>query len=333
VNRSAAAGPRRWTASEIPSQRGRTILVTGATGGLGLETARALAGAGARVVLGARDPRKATRTIDEIHRGIPDARLEALSLDLADLASVHLAAEEFAGTHERLDVLVNNAGVMATPLLLTADGFELQIGTNHLGHFALTGLLLPSLLRAERPRVVNVSSTFHWPGRIRLDDLNWEAGYDRGAAYSQSKLANLLHARELQRRFVGARIDATAVAAHPGWAATHLQTRGAELAGGWRGRLMVQAMRGMNLVFAQNAAMGALPQLYAATAPGVEPGGFYGPSFAEFRGYPSPSPSSGRSKDPQLAQALWQLSERLTGVVYELRPPTSVPGPGAADEP
>jgi NAD(P)-dependent dehydrogenase (short-subunit alcohol dehydrogenase family) len=326
MNRSTAARAWRWTASDIPSQEGRTVLVTGATSGLGLETARALAGAGAHVVLAARDPQKTARTIDEIRRGQPDARLEALHLDLADLASVRHAAEVFAGVHDRLDVLVNNAGVMATPLLRTADGFELQIGTNHLGHFALTGLLLPSLRRAGQARVVNISSIMHWPGRIRLHDLNWQAGYDRNAAYSQSKLANLLHIRELQRRCDEARIDAIAVAAHPGWAATHLQTRGPEMVGGWRGQLMAGAMRGLNLVFAQDAAMGALPQLYAATAPNIQPAGFYGPSFAELRGHPTPSPSSRGSKDPQMARELWQLSEQLTGVVYQLRPPTPARG-------
>ncbi len=326
MNTSTAARAARWTASDIPSQAGRTILVTGATSGLGLETARALAGAGAHVILAARDPQKTVRTIDQIRHGQPDARLEALHLDLADLASVHQAAEVFAGAHDRLDVLVNNAGVMATPLLLTADGFELQLGTNHLGHFALTGLLLPSLLRAGRPRVVNVSSIMHWPGRIRLHDLNWQAGYDRNAAYSQSKLANLLHARELQRRYDEAGIDAIAVAAHPGWAATHLQTRGPEMVGGWRGQLLAVAMRSLNLVFAQDAAIGALPQLYAATAPDVQPAGFYGPSFAELRGHPTPSPSSSRSKDPRIARELWRLSEQLTGVGYQLRPTTSARG-------
>lgn len=288
----------RWDTSDIPDQTGRTYIVTGANSGLGAATVRALAGAGAQVVLACRNVTKGAAVAAEL-----GDRAEVRQLDLANLASVR----EFAASVDRADVLINNAGVMALPLGRTADGFEMQIGTNHLGHFALTGLLLPKISE----RIVTVASGAHNIGKIDLDDLNWERRkYQRWAAYGQAKLANLLFAYELHRRLSAAGSATISVAAHPGYAATELQSHTESIQDWvmWLG----------NRTLAQSAAMGALPTLFAATAPGAEPGKYYGPSgFGGLRGYPGPSPSSRLSRDETVAKGLWELSERLTGVTFD----------------
>jgi NAD(P)-dependent dehydrogenase (short-subunit alcohol dehydrogenase family) len=240
---------------------------------------------------------------------------EVVPLDLADLGSVRDAAQSVAGAVERLDVLVNNAGVMAMPPRRTADGFELQFGTNHLGHYALTGLLLPVLLRAERPRVVTVSSNVHRMGRNDWSDPNWEhRRYFKWPAYGQSKLANLLFTRELARRAHDAGSSLVAVAAHPGNSATHLLAASTDASGN---RLVGQAMNWGNRLIAQPDSAGALPQLYAATMPDVSPGEYFGPDgLFQLRGHPTRVGSSAAARDDEAARRLWQLSEELTGVVY-----------------
>ncbi|HEY0345086.1 MAG TPA: oxidoreductase [Solirubrobacteraceae bacterium] len=289
-----------WTAGDLPTLDGRTFVVTGATSGLGLVTARELARAGARVVLAVRDTAKG----EQAATAIPGT-VEVRHLDLADLASVRSFADSWDG---RLDVLVNNAGVMAVPERRTKDGFELQIGTNHLGHFALTNLLLPSIT----DRVVTVSSTAHQMGRIRLDDLNWERGrYSRWRAYGQSKLANLLFTLELQRRLEAAGSRVRAYAAHPGYANTNLQ-------GHTSSALQHGFMAVTNRFLAQSAEMGALPTLFAATQdlPGAS---FVGPGgFQEQRGYPALARRASRAWDSETARRLWDLSERLTGTTFSV---------------
>lgn len=285
-----------WTTADIPDQAGRTVVVTGANSGLGLATSRALAAAGARVVMAVRDTERGGAAARSITGDV-----EVRRLDLADLASVR----EFAGSWEGdLDVLVNNAGIMMVPQGRTADGFELQFGTNHLGHFALTNLLLPHVT----DRVVTVSSGLHRSGRIVLDDLNWEnRPYSDTGAYGASKLANLLFTLELQRRLTAAGSTVRSTAAHPGYAATNLQSHTGS-------RLKDLGMKLGNRFIAQSDTDGALPTLFAATAD--LPGGSYaGPSgFQEGRGAPTLVGRSQSASDVDLAKALWTASEQLTGV-------------------
>ncbi len=305
-----------WTADAIPDLSGKVIVVTGANSGIGLEAARELARHRAHVVLACRNPSKAEGALAALRAEVADASVETMPLDLASLASVRAFAGAFHDKHERLDVLCNNAGIMAIPLTRTTDGFEMQIGTNHLGHFALTGLLLDVLESTPHSRVVTVSSGAHRIGRIRLDDLNWQQGYRKWAAYGQSKLANLLFAYELQRRFEAARANTASVACHPGYAATNLQAVGPQMQGSSR---MERLMELGNRLAAQSAHMGALPTLYAATAPDVAGGDFIGPDgFGQTWGHPKKVQSNRRSHDRTVAAGLWQLSEKLTGVVYKL---------------
>jgi NAD(P)-dependent dehydrogenase (short-subunit alcohol dehydrogenase family) len=304
-----------WAHADVPSQRGRTIVVTGANSGIGLEAARTLAGAGAHVVLACRDPRRAETAAAEIRGAHPGAELEILPLDLASLASVRDFASAFSARHPRLDVLVNNAGVMAIPRRTTADGFEMQLGTNHLGHFALTGLLMPRLLAAPAPRVVTLSSTAHRWGWMRFDDLHGERRYQRWLAYGQSKLANLLFSYELDRRARAAGRALVAAACHPGYSATNLQLVGPRMDGS---RRMEALMHWANRVFSQEAKMGALPTLFAATAPAVQGGDYYGPDrMFETWGHPTKVSSTARSHDPASARRLWEVSEELTGGRFE----------------
>ncbi|MDQ3936635.1 MAG: oxidoreductase [Actinomycetota bacterium] len=289
----------KWTAADLPALGGRTFVVTGANSGIGLAAARELGRAGARVVLAVRDRSRG----EEAARSI-DGETEVRRLDLADLASVRAFADGWEGD---LDVLVNNAGVMAVPEGRTKDGFETQIGTNHLGPFALTNLLLPSI----RDRVVTISSGAHRAGSIRLDDLNWERGYSRWRAYGQSKLANLLFTLELQRRLDAAGSEVRAVAAHPGYAATNLQSRTGN-------PLQNAVMWVTNRVIAQSDEMGALPTLYAATED-IPGGAYVGPDgFQEQRGHPRLVGRSGAARDEETARGLWELSEDLTGVGFGL---------------
>jgi NAD(P)-dependent dehydrogenase (short-subunit alcohol dehydrogenase family) len=289
----------KWTTADIPDQSGRTAIVTGANSGLGLVTARELARAGARVIMACRDVAKGTEAASSLPGDV-----EVRALDLADLASVRT----FAGSvTDDVDLLINNAGVMAPPLRRTADGFELQFGTNHLGHFALTGLLLPRL----RGRVVTLSSTMHRVGRINLDDLNWERRrYLRWPAYSQSKVANLLFTLELTRRLSATGSTLLATSAHPGYASTNLHTHTESL------QSQVMALGGK--LVAQSAEMGALPTLYAAVAD-VPPGAFAGPGgLTGQHGYPKLVSSSRAARNPVVAKALWEKSAELTGVRFDL---------------
>ncbi len=293
----------KWTAADIPDQSGRVAVVTGANSGIGLAAARELARAGAKVVLAVRDPAKGERAAAQIA-----GDTEVSQLDLASLASVR----EFAAQLQTVDLLINNAGVMAAPRRLTADGFESHLQTNHLGHFALTGLLLERLLAAPAPRVVTVSSHLHRRGRINFDDLQGERKYERWQAYSNSKLANLLFCFELDRRARAAGTKLVSTAAHPGYAATNLQFAATphrwERAAGWIG----------NLLFAQSADMGALPTLYAATVPDLPGGSFVGPDGrGGRRGHPHLVTAAGKAYDEEVARRLWEVSEQLTGVSYQ----------------
>jgi NAD(P)-dependent dehydrogenase (short-subunit alcohol dehydrogenase family) len=306
-----------WSAADIPDQNGRVAVVTGANSGIGLVASRELARAGAKVVLACRDLGRGEEAAAEIRAPVPGAELEVRQLDLADLSSVRSFAASLAQVDGGLDLLINNAGVMATPRRLTADGFELQFGTNHLGHFALTGLLLPRLLQTSEPRVVTVSSSAHRTGRIDFDDLQGERRYGRWSAYGQSKLANLLFAYELQRRADAAGARLRSLAVHPGYAATNLQSAGPGLGGGIVSRLNQVVMAISNRLLAQSDEMGALPTLFAATAPDLPGGSFAGPtSMGGARGHPGLVSSSGASKDPEAARRLWEISEELTGVRY-----------------
>jgi len=305
----------KWTAEDIPDLSGRTALVTGANSGLGFATALELARHGAEVFLACRSRPRAEAAASSIRAEVRDAALELLDLDLADLASVRAAAASFCAKRGALHLLVNNAGVMALPHLRTADGFELQLGVNHLGHFALTGLLIDLLARAGGARVITVCSLMHKLGRIRFDDLHAERRpYRRWGAYCQSKLANLLFALELARRLEAASIGVVAAAAHPGYAATELQAAGARLGGP---RVEAAIMRLGNRLVGQPAARGALPTLYAATAPGVRGGDFFGPGgFAALRGTPERAAPSARARDPEAASRLWAASLEATGVAF-----------------
>ncbi|WP_438983333.1 oxidoreductase [Vulcanococcus sp.] len=294
-----------WTCDAIPDQRGRTALITGANSGLGLETARALAAKGARVVLACRNQSKAEAACQKLTPG-NGGELIPLELDLADLASVHRGAMEVAERWGGLDLLINNAGVMAPPRQLSAQGFELQFAVNHLGHFALTQQLLP-LLR-QGARVVHVSSGASYFGRIAFDDLQGEQRYDAWAAYAQSKLANVMTALELQRRLNGQGAAVLSIAAHPGLARTNLQPTSVAARGS---RVEALAYRLMDPLF-QSAAMGALPQLFAATAPDAEPGGFYGPGgLGNLKGYPKACRIAPAALDAAACNQLWEVSEEL----------------------
>ncbi len=307
----------KWTTDQIPDQSGRTAVVTGANSGLGLATARALARAGASVTLACRNTDKGAAAQREIRTTAPDASVELAALDLGSLASVREFAEQFCSAHDGLDLLINNAGVMAPPRRQTADGFELQLGTNLLGHFALTGLLIGAMEGRAGARVVTLSSNAHKMGRINFDDLQSERGYSRWRAYGQSKLADLMFALELDRRLRAAGATVISVAAHPGYAATKLQSAAAPAADRF-------VMAVTNRLVAQNADMGALPTLYAATEPGLEGGTYVGPDgFGEFRGHPVPVKPNGAARDPLVAARLWDVSEELTGVKFELPAPAA----------
>jgi NAD(P)-dependent dehydrogenase (short-subunit alcohol dehydrogenase family) len=293
-----------WTAADIPDQTGRTAIVTGSNSGLGQITALELARAGARVLLACRDTAKAEDAAAQIRLDAAGAQVEVAELDLGSLDSVRAFADAFDGD---LDLLINTAGVMAPPRRETADGFELQLGTNHLGHFALTARLLERMEDREDARVVTLSSGAHRIGRISFDNLQHERRYNRWLAYGQSKLANLLFALELERRLRAAGSTVKSLAAHPGYAATNLQSAAAPLAD----RLL---MKVSNAVLAQSADMGALPTLYAATEPGLEGGTFVGPDgFMEQRGHPEPVVPSAAARDEDVARRLWEVSEELTG--------------------
>ncbi|MGE2733613.1 SDR family NAD(P)-dependent oxidoreductase [Mycolicibacterium vaccae] len=301
----------KWTAADVPDQSGRVAIVTGANTGIGYETAAVLADKGAHVVIAVRDLNKGRTAVDRITRATPGAEVSLQELDLSSLDSVRQAATDLKATYPRIDLLINNAGVMYPPKQVTRDGFELQFGTNHLGHFALTGLLLDNLLPVARSRIVTVASIAHRRmADIHFDDLQWERSYNRVAAYGQSKLANLMFTYELQRR-LAADPDAQtiAVAAHPGLSNTELM-RHVPLTN------LPGVMKLAGLV-TNSPAVGALPTLRAATDPAVQSGQYYGPSgFQEMVGYPVLVQSNTKSHDVAVQQRLWAVSEELTGVVY-----------------
>lgn len=295
----------------VPAQTGRIALVTGANTGLGFETAQALASKGAHVILACRNPQKAKQAIQDIRKAVPEAQLEFLQLDLGNLGQIREAAEQFKRQHTQLDLLINNAGVMMPPYQKTTDGFELQLGTNHLGHFLLTGLLLPILNDTPDARIVTVSSLAHRSGEINFTDLQSEKAYSKMKAYAQSKLANLLFTYELKRRMEAQGISTLSLAAHPGISMTDL------------GRHMPKFLQAISPVlgamFAQSPKAGAEPTLYAALGEDVENGDYFGPgSRREYRGRAAKVSSTRRSHDEKLARRLWKVSEELTGFSYEL---------------
>jgi NAD(P)-dependent dehydrogenase (short-subunit alcohol dehydrogenase family) len=308
------ADKKPWTADDIPDLSGKTIVVTGGNSGIGYEAALAFARKRAEVILACRDLGKARTAAAQITGSATGANVKVMELDLSNLASVRGFSDAFHLQHEALHVLCNNAGVMAIPYRQTADGFEMQFGTNHLGHFALTGLLLDRLIATEGARVVNVSSTGHRFGSIRFDDLQWKNGYRKWRAYGQSKLANLLFTLELQRKVDAAGKKLMAVACHPGYAATNLQAVGPQMSG--------QSVFGYlsevgNQYLAQSAAMGALPTEYAAVAPDVRGGDYIGPDgMAELWGNPVHVGRSATAQDAAVASRLWEVSEQLTNVHY-----------------
>ena len=303
-----------WTTADIPDQAGRTALVTGANSGLGLASAEALAAKGARVLLGCRNPTKGQAALAQVAAVATGEAPVLVALDLADLGSVRRAADEVAELGTPLDLLLNNAGIMALPKGRTADGFESQFGTNHLGHFALTARLLPLLLAADAPRVVTTSSNVHKAGSMHWDDVDLDRRYGKWRAYAQSKLANLLFTYELDRRAAREGTALVSTAGHPGYASTHLQAAAPEASGS---RVMAKVMDLGNRIAAQPAAAGALPQLRAATDPAVRGGEYYGPGgLGEMHGAPVLVRPRKTATDPDAGRRLWELSEHRTGVTF-----------------
>jgi NAD(P)-dependent dehydrogenase (short-subunit alcohol dehydrogenase family) len=299
-----------WNAADVPQLDGRVAVVTGANTGVGFEAALVLARRGARVVLACRSAERARAAANRITEDC-GAEPEVLELDLASLESVRRAAEQLSEQHPSIDLLVNNAGVMDVPYGTTADGFELHLGINHFGHFALTGLILPSLIQAQGARIVNVSSVAHMRGSIDFDDLAYTRSYKSGQAYANSKLANLLFTFELNRRLAAAGHTSTALAAHPGLSRTEL----------YRHESVVVHVVTLviNPFLFQNAAVGALPTLRAATDPAAVGGTYYGPSgWKEFKGHPVPVKAVPAAHDEEAARRLWDASEKLTGVTFSI---------------
>lgn len=305
----------QWTAAEIPNQSGKRALITGANSGIGFHAARHLAKAGAEVILACRDMNKAEAARQRILSEAPTAKVQTAWLDLANLGSVRHFAEIFLQQAKPLDLLINNAGVMALPRRrLTEDGFEIQFGTNHLGHFALTGLLLPSVLAAPAGRVVTVSSIAHRGGKIRFHDLQWKFGYIPWPAYRQSKLANLLFGFELERRLQRGHYHASSIIVHPGVAKTNLFAAGP----GASSILMRKLSELVLALVAQSDEQGALPTLYGATSPEAEGGHFYGPDgFRQMKGWPVEVRAEAQAYNTGLAERLWNASEELTGIHYQ----------------
>jgi NAD(P)-dependent dehydrogenase (short-subunit alcohol dehydrogenase family) len=314
---SEATNNDTWSADDVGDLTGRVALVTGANSGIGYETARVLADHGAHVIMACRNHEKAARARDKLESQLSRSSLEVLDLDLADLGSVRAAAGHVLDQHARLDLLINNAGVMGTPARQTADGFELQMATNHFGHFALTGLLLDRLVTTERSRIVTVSSHMHRLGRLHDDDIAATKARNPWIVYGTSKLANLLFTAELSRRLEAANLRTTALTAHPGWTRSNLAGSGAALSDS-RVRRRLGRAAGSNL--GQSAAGGALPVLCAATSSSLHNGQYVGPSaFLQMFGAPRVAQPSRRARDLSMAAQLWAVSEELTGVRYSVR--------------
>ncbi len=303
---------QNWTAADVPDLSGKRIVVTGANSGIGYEACKVFAAQGAEVIMACRNPQKAATALAALNSAVPDANVTVMDLDLASQASVQAFADAFNATYESLDVLVNNAGIMMVPYGQTEDGYERQLGTNHLGHFALTGLLLDALKAAPESRVVNISSGAHQMGNMDFDNLMYAAGKDYTPlrAYGRSKLANLLFTYELQKRFEAHNINCQALAAHPGGSNTNL---GNHLADGIIGKIMMPIMR----LMMQGADMGALPTLRAAVDPDAVGRDYFGPSgIMEMTGYPKKTSSNSASHNADHQRQLWEVSEQLTGVKY-----------------
>lgn len=302
----------KWTTKDISSQAGKLAIVTGANSGIGYHTALELARAGAHVILACRNPLKAEEARAKIAAAVPQAAVEVAQVDMANLDSIRAFAESFVATGRKLDLLINNAGVMGFPQRTpTAQGFEGQFGTNHLGHFALTGELMPALLKTPHSRVVTVASIAHKGGRMRFEDPNWEKAYDPRKAYQQSKLANLMFGLELDRRLKRANADVASIIAHPGVAVTSI------VSNGMGSGVQAKIANTMIQLFAQSDARGAWPTLYAATSPDAKSGHYYGPDgIAEIKGLPVEVQPKPHAQDPVAAARLWHISEQMTGVEY-----------------
>lgn len=296
----------KWTAENIPNQKGKVAIVTGSSSGIGFETARVLAEKQATVIIAVRNLEKGNKAAEKILAQNKNADVKVMELDLANLGSVEKFAENFQKDYSQLDLLINNAGVMIPPYSKTADGFELQFGTNHLGHYALTGLLLEVLLKTEGARIVNVSSGAHKVGNLNFDDLTWEKrGYSAWRAYGDSKIANLYFTFELDRQLKEKKLNLLVTAAHPGYTATELQRN-------------MGIFEFLNNIFAQDISMGALPTLRAATEGGLKGGEYFGPGgFMEMWGFPIRVESNSLAKDAEIAKKLWEVSEELTRVKFE----------------
>ena len=304
----------KWTQNDIPDLTGKVVIITGANSGLGLASSKMLAAKGATVVMACRSLQKGEQAKAEVLQQAPDAQLDLMQLDNADLASVRAFADAFKAKYDRLDILLNNAGVMAIPRQETANGFEMQLGVNHLGHFALTGLLLDRLIATPGARVHNTSSSAAFNGAIHFDDLMGEKNYGRWTAYGQSKLANVFFANELNQRLQEAGHDTISNSSHPGLVMTNLQTNSLEQSGS---SLLERTLyRLLGPLLAQDVRMGVLPQLYAATAPDAKGGVFYGPKTFRVRGYPAEQKVNDAVEDAAALKRFWETSEELTGIEY-----------------
>lgn len=304
----------KWTQNDMPDMTGKVVIITGANSGLGLESTKEIAAKGATVVMACRSLRKAEEAKADVLRQVPQAKLDVMALDNASLDSVRAFAAAFKAKYDRLDLLLNNAGVMAIPHAKTEEGFEMQFGVNHLAHFALTGLLLDLLTSTPNARVHNVSSSAAFGGKIYFDDLMGDKTYNRWAAYGQSKLANAVFATELNHRLKAAGYDTIANSSHPGLVMTNLQTNSLQQSGAPLSERILYGLIGP--LIGQDIRMGVLPQLYAATAPGAKGGVFYGPKTFRVRGYPAEQPCNDALDDAALRQRFWEVSEELTGVRY-----------------
>ena len=305
-----------WTQNAIPNLDGKVVIVTGANSGLGLESSKALAAKGATVVMAVRNLPKGEQASATIRQAVPGAKLDLRQLDLGDLASVRAFAAAFKAQYERLDILMNNAGVMAIPRQETVDGFEMQLGTNHLGHFALTGLLLDVLLQTPKARIHTVSSTANFMGKIHFDDLMGKQHYGRWEAYAQSKLANIFFTFELQKRLAAAVVDTIANVSHPGFVVGQLQTNSVAQSG--TGGTEAVLYRVMAPILGEDVTHGVRPMLYGATAPAAKGGVFYGPKWFYHHGEPVATRANGAAYNSAALQRLWAVSEQLTGVTYAI---------------
>lgn len=304
----------KWTQGDIPDLTGKVVVITGANSGLGLESTKAIAAKGATVVMACRNLTKAEKAKSEVLQAVPDAKLDVMALDNASLASVKAFAEAFKAKYDRLDILLNNAGVMAIPRTETADGFEMQLGVNHLGHFALTGLLIDVITKTAGARVHNTASSAAFNGNINFDDLMGRENYGRWTAYGQSKLANIFFSNELDRRLKAAGHDTISNSSHPGFVMTNLQANSAEKSGN---PLFERILIPVAFFFmGQEASMGVLPQLHASTAQSAKGGVFYGPKKMRMRGYPAEQKSNNAVNDAAALKRFWEVSEELTGISY-----------------